>query len=147
MAQGPHPLLRLDRPGRPVERTTGVRLTDTGARMLAGEADQIALNGIDRWIGGVQIRLPRVLAAVVVGAGLSASGASYQSMFRNPLVSPDILGVSAAPVGNHDRHLPRAARRKTACAACAAPEPVDLLASRGVAGCAGACAAAADRAR
>ena len=30
MAQGPHPLLRLDPPGRPVERTTGVRLTDTG---------------------------------------------------------------------------------------------------------------------
>jgi iron complex transport system permease protein len=42
-----------------------------------------------------QIRLPRVLAAVVVGAALAASGAAYQGMFRNPLVSPDILGVSA----------------------------------------------------
>ena len=31
-----------------------------------------------------------------VGAGLSISGAAYQGMFRNPLVSPDILGVSAA---------------------------------------------------
>ena len=41
-----------------------------------------------------QIRLPRVLAAVLVGAALSAAGASYQSLFRNPLVSPDILGVS-----------------------------------------------------
>ena len=55
MAQGPDPLLRLDPPGRPVKRTTGVRLTDTGARVLAGQADQIALNGIDRWIGGVHL--------------------------------------------------------------------------------------------
>ncbi|WP_289042586.1 iron ABC transporter permease [uncultured Aliiroseovarius sp.] len=41
------------------------------------------------------IRLPRVAAAVLVGAALAASGASYQALFRNPLVSPDILGVSA----------------------------------------------------
>lgn len=43
-----------------------------------------------------QIRLPRAIVAMFVGAGLSISGASYQGMFRNPLVSPDILGVSAA---------------------------------------------------
>jgi hypothetical protein len=55
MAKGPHPLLGLDPPGRPVERTTGVRLTDTGARVLAGQADQITLNGINRWIGGVHL--------------------------------------------------------------------------------------------
>lgn len=41
------------------------------------------------------IRLPRVLAAALVGAALAAAGAAYQSAFRNPLVSPDILGVSA----------------------------------------------------
>jgi iron complex transport system permease protein len=41
------------------------------------------------------VRLPRVLAALVVGAALSAAGAAYQTLFRNPLVSPDILGVSA----------------------------------------------------
>lgn len=41
------------------------------------------------------IRLPRVLAAVLVGAALAAAGAAYQGLFRNPLVSPDILGVSA----------------------------------------------------
>jgi hypothetical protein len=56
MAEGQHPLLHLDPPGSPVHRTTGVRLTDIGARVLAGEADQIALNGIDRWIGGVHLR-------------------------------------------------------------------------------------------
>jgi iron complex transport system permease protein len=43
----------------------------------------------------LQIRLPRVLAALAVGAALAASGAAYQSLFRNPLVSPDILGVSS----------------------------------------------------
>ncbi|HEY4136645.1 MAG TPA: iron ABC transporter permease [Alphaproteobacteria bacterium] len=42
-----------------------------------------------------QIRLPRVLAGLMVGFALSAAGATYQSIFRNPLVSPDILGVSA----------------------------------------------------
>jgi iron complex transport system permease protein len=40
------------------------------------------------------IRLPRVVAAGFVGAALAAAGAAYQSLFRNPLVSPDILGVS-----------------------------------------------------
>lgn len=40
------------------------------------------------------VRLPRVLAAVVVGAALAAAGATYQGLFRNPLVSPDLLGVS-----------------------------------------------------
>lgn len=41
------------------------------------------------------IRGPRVLAALLVGAALSMSGAAYQSVFRNPLVAPDLLGVSA----------------------------------------------------
>ena len=41
------------------------------------------------------IRLPRVLAAVLIGAALSLSGAAYQSVFRNPLVAPDMLGVSS----------------------------------------------------
>lgn len=41
------------------------------------------------------IRLPRVLATAVIGAALAAAGAGYQTVFRNPLVSPDILGVSA----------------------------------------------------
>ena len=42
-----------------------------------------------------QIRLPRVVAAVLVGAGLSMAGAAYQGLFKNPLVSPDILGVAS----------------------------------------------------
>ena len=46
------------------------------------------------------IRAPRILLAALVGAALAASGAAYQGMFRNPMVSPDILGVSnGAAVG------------------------------------------------
>lgn len=40
-------------------------------------------------------RLPRVIAACLIGAGLSLSGGSYQAVFRNPLVSPGLLGVLA----------------------------------------------------
>jgi len=41
------------------------------------------------------IRLPRIMAAVLTGAALSVAGASFQSMFINPLVSPGLLGVLA----------------------------------------------------
>jgi iron complex transport system permease protein len=41
------------------------------------------------------IRAPRIAAAFVVGAALAGAGAAYQNLFRNPLVSPDILGVSS----------------------------------------------------
>ena len=42
-----------------------------------------------------QIRGPRIVAAVLVGGALSAAGAAFQGLFRNPLVSPDILGASS----------------------------------------------------
>ena len=41
----------------------------------------------------LDIRLPRILACVLIGASLAISGAAYQAMFVNPLVSPSILGV------------------------------------------------------
>jgi iron complex transport system permease protein len=41
------------------------------------------------------IRIPRIIAALLIGIALSVSGAAFQGTFRNPLVSPDILGVSA----------------------------------------------------
>ena len=43
----------------------------------------------------LQVRAPRVAGALAVGAALAAAGAAYQGLFKNPLVSPDILGVSA----------------------------------------------------
>jgi iron complex transport system permease protein len=62
----------------------------TGASPLGDAAEAEAVRTVV-W----NIRLPRVLGGVLVGAALGAAGAAYQAMFRNPLVSPDILGVSA----------------------------------------------------
>lgn len=60
-----------------------------------------APHGLDPAIESVvlQIRGPRVLGALLVGTALAAAGAAYQNLFRNPLVSPDILGVSAGAAG------------------------------------------------
>src|SRR5690606_17054860 len=41
------------------------------------------------------VRGPRVLAAALVGAALAVAGTAFQGLFRNPLVSPDILGASS----------------------------------------------------
>jgi iron complex transport system permease protein len=60
-----------------------------GVNLLDGERLALMHNLV------VDIRLPRVLAAVLVGASLSVSGAAYQAVFRNPLVSPALLGVLA----------------------------------------------------
>lgn len=62
----------------------------TVLKMLAGGAADPAAGHVV-----FDIRLPRVLAALLVGAALAAAGSAYQSLFRNPLVSPDILGVSS----------------------------------------------------
>ncbi len=59
------------------------------AQALAGEAPQRAELVI--W----SIRLPRIAAALLAGAALAVAGAGFQILFRNPLVSPDILGVSS----------------------------------------------------
>lgn len=61
-------------------------------RILFGGAD-----GSDEMAKNVvlELRVPRVFASVLVGAALSVSGAVYQGVFKNPLVSPDYLGVSS----------------------------------------------------
>ena len=41
------------------------------------------------------VRIPRILLAMMVGACISVAGASYQGLFRNPMISPDILGASS----------------------------------------------------
>ncbi|TWP54405.1 DUF1835 domain-containing protein [Lentzea tibetensis] len=56
LTEAPDPLLRADATDDGhVDRLTRLRLTATGARVLAGEADHVALNGVDRWIGGVHL--------------------------------------------------------------------------------------------
>jgi iron complex transport system permease protein len=60
-----------------------------------------ALTGSDSGVAAnveavvLQIRGPRIAGALAVGAALAAAGAAYQGLFKNPLVSPDILGVTA----------------------------------------------------
>ena len=44
----------------------------------------------------LQLRLPRILGACLIGAALALSGTAYQALFGNPIASPDILGVSNA---------------------------------------------------
>ncbi len=75
---GPYPL-------SPLEAITVLRQS-LFERVDSNEPAQIVL---------ISIRFPRIIAALLVGAALSAAGACYQTLFRNPLVSPDILGVSA----------------------------------------------------
>lgn len=67
-----------------VFRALGGVFTD-GSTAIAGNAQAVIL----------EVRAPRVAAALVVGAALAGAGAAFQALFRNPLVSPDILGVSS----------------------------------------------------
>lgn len=43
----------------------------------------------------INIRLPRVILAMLIGSGMAISGATFQGLFKNPLVSPDVLGVTS----------------------------------------------------
>lgn len=78
-ALGRFPVPPLD-----LARVVGAKLTGTASGL--GPAVEVVV-----W----QIRGPRVLAAVLVGGALAAAGAAFQGLFRNPLVSPDILGASS----------------------------------------------------
>ncbi|MCE5252965.1 MAG: iron ABC transporter permease [Actinomycetia bacterium] len=69
----------------------GELFTLFGARL--GLADATVSQEVSTVI--LNVRLPRIIAAMLIGAGLALSGAAYQGMFRNPLVSSDILGASA----------------------------------------------------
>ena len=62
------------------------------------EAITIGRFSLSGWSGAeeavvVSIRFPRIALASLIGAALAVSGASYQGMFRNPMVSPDLLGA------------------------------------------------------
>lgn len=61
------------------------------AGLTGGQTDVDPIQQTVIW----NVRLPRVIAGLLIGAALAAAGATYQGLFRNPLVSPDILGVSA----------------------------------------------------
>ena len=69
-----------------------------------GQVVRILLSGVlpleQTWTGNMAIavlnvRLPRILLACLVGCGLSAAGTGYQTVFQNPMAAPDILGTSS----------------------------------------------------
>ncbi|MDX6300126.1 MAG: hypothetical protein QOF53_1340 [Nocardioidaceae bacterium] len=55
LGAAPHPLLAVEPSPDKVDRHSVVRLTDVGGQVLAAAADHVAVNGIDRWIGGVHL--------------------------------------------------------------------------------------------
>ncbi|MGA7610747.1 MAG: iron chelate uptake ABC transporter family permease subunit, partial [Xanthobacteraceae bacterium] len=65
---------------------------DVLASKLTGRAPSVP-GAVENVI--LQVRGPRVIAAVLVGAALAVAGTAFQGLFRNPLVSPDILGASS----------------------------------------------------
>ena len=65
-------------------------LTSVGAK-IAGEAGLSQMAEMTIW----NVRMPRILLAALVGAGLSAAGCAFQSLFANPLATPDTLGVAS----------------------------------------------------
>lgn len=65
-------------------------------RILLGNLFPVDKTWSDKMQAAVMtLRFPRSLTAIIVGAGLALSGASYQSIFKNPMCSPDLLGVSS----------------------------------------------------
>ena len=60
-----------------------------GALTGGGSADQMTSNVV------LGLRVPRILASILVGGALSVSGAAYQGVFQNPMAAPDVLGASA----------------------------------------------------
>ena len=77
-----------------------------GGKTAAAAALLVLLAGLDLLAGGgsisvpdrmilLQLRLPRLVTALLAGAALSLSGAQLQAVFRNPLADPHIMGISA----------------------------------------------------
>lgn len=62
------------------------------ASEITGRAADVTL---EQRIIIVDIRIPRAIMAIIVGAGLSVAGAAYQALLRNPLADPGILGISS----------------------------------------------------
>ncbi|THF58334.1 FecCD family ABC transporter permease [Ollibium composti] len=118
---GPSGMTRLARGGEDGDRAARARLAIVllavmlGAAMLfsltSGASDASAWAVLRDWVSGAvadgsatdmrtrviiqDIRLPRVVMGVLVGASLAVSGAVMQGLFRNPLADPGLIGISA----------------------------------------------------
>ena len=71
----------------PFAQLLGAILDGLGVQGVAAESQQVNVL--------LQIRLPRIVLATLIGGGLGVAGASLQGMFRNPLVEPGLIGVSS----------------------------------------------------
>lgn len=72
-----------------------ISLRDLSA-VLTGQTAELAPKHVENIRTIVlNIRLPRLLVGIAVGGALAASGSVYQGLFRNPIVSPDVLGASS----------------------------------------------------
>jgi iron complex transport system permease protein len=95
-----------------VTRRVSLLLAAAGLALVAAALAGLKLGAVDLpWTalpglltagdGGVEavivrdLRLPRVLLAMLVGAGLAGAGAAYQALFRNPLAEPFVIGASS----------------------------------------------------
>lgn len=103
------------RPGLALGLIYGTPLPLLLASLLVGPADTVSVDQVMGWLAGSwwlpgtsgtsddelvrtiiwEVRLPRIILAFLVGAALSASGNALQALFRNPLVDPYLLGLSA----------------------------------------------------
>jgi len=81
----------------------GILLLTVWASMLTGTVDISLIQGMNDWFSGNnseaalimgELRLPRTLLALLVGASMALSGAALQGLLRNPLVDPGLIGVS-----------------------------------------------------
>ena len=68
--------------------TVSIPITEILTILTGGEASEVATNIV------LQSRLPQALTAIVAGAGLAVSGLQMQTVFRNPLAGPSVLGIS-----------------------------------------------------
>ena len=66
------------------------KVVDTISKLILGKEIDAQLYSII-----VNLRMPRIIMAMIVGAGLTCAGAAFQSLFSNPLATPDILGVTS----------------------------------------------------
>lgn len=91
----PFPLIVLSLFIGPSEQVGATEILDWVLRKTISPSLPVSTNDSMLETIVLDVRLPRVLLTFFVGAALTASGTSLQALFRNPLVSPDILGISS----------------------------------------------------
>ncbi len=88
--------------GRGAAAAAGLALLLVAAMAACSTVGVVRFSWHEMWASPIflNLRAPRIVLSVLVGAGLSVCGAAYQSVFRNPLTDPYVLGVSSgASVG------------------------------------------------